>query len=211
MSDHVFKPLKKLTLASKILIGLAMAGMLAYVLCLVTSMSLGERIDFDAVELSPLGAITALVSLYLLLTWIISGIVSLFWIYGAARNAAALQPDADLSPAWAVGWYFVPFALWYKPYQYMEKIWNISLDYSEDTETTRMLGFWWLAHVMGGILVRIGERLAEVAAEGVVMFDIAMQAVGYGLILVSMGFFFWIITQVHGNQMKLRSDEAAVF
>ncbi|MBP2160676.1 MULTISPECIES: DUF4328 domain-containing protein [Asticcacaulis] len=209
MSDHVFKPLKGLTKATKVLIGLAMPGMLAYVVCLVMQMVTGERVDFDAEELSVLGTVAALVSLYLIIAWIAAGITSLFWIYGAARNAAALQPNVELSPGWAVGWYFVPIALLFKPYQYMEKIWNISLDVAEDAETTRLLGYWWAAHVVGGIVTRIAERTTKFAAESGVMFDLAMEAVGYSLILISMALFFRIVETVHKNQMKLRSGDAA--
>lgn len=209
MSDHVFKPLKALTKANQVLIGLAMPGVLAYVVCLVMQLTTGERVDFDAEELSVLGSVAALVSLYVIIAWGAAGVTSLFWIYGAARNAAALQPDVELSPGWAVGWYFVPFALLYKPYQYMEKIWNISLDVAKDTETTRLLGYWWAAHVLGGILTRIAERTTNFAVESGVMFDLAMEAAGYSLILVSMALFFRISGAVHKNQMKLRGGDAA--
>jgi hypothetical protein len=127
------------------------------------------------------------------------------------RSAQCGGVAAERRPVAGVGGWLVLCAhsLLFKPYQYMEKIWNISLDVAEDAETTRLLGYWWAAHVIGGILTRIAERVTNFAAESGVMFDLAMEAVGYSLILTSMALFFRIVDAVHKNQMKLKSGAAA--
>lgn len=56
-----------------------------------------------------------------------TSVIFCMWIYRAAANIkAAHVPGFAFSPAWAVGWHFVPFANFVRPYQAMRQIWNAS-------------------------------------------------------------------------------------
>lgn len=49
------------------------------------------------------------------------------WIYVVARNIRSLGADRlQFTPGWAVGYYFVPIANLWKPYQAMKEIWKAS-------------------------------------------------------------------------------------
>ena len=68
------------------------------------------------------------------------------WLYRASANAHALAGGLTISPAWAVGWYFVPVANLWKPYQAVAEIWRAST-ISEAWQTVtvpRMLLVWWI-------------------------------------------------------------------
>ena len=50
-----------------------------------------------------------------------------FWIYHASSNAhATSRIGLVISPGWAVGWFFIPFANFVMPYQAMREIWAAS-------------------------------------------------------------------------------------
>jgi hypothetical protein len=67
------------------------------------------------------------------------------WIYRASVNAHALRSEMTITPAWAVGWYFVPFANLVKPLHAMREIWLASheSDGSYD-ERVPILALWWI-------------------------------------------------------------------
>jgi len=51
----------------------------------------------------------------------------LMWIHRAYRNLPALGATRlDYTPAWAVGWFFVPFISMIRPYYVTAEIWRLS-------------------------------------------------------------------------------------
>lgn len=78
--------------------------------------------------------------------YILATILSFRWIFFSARNARALGATGlKIRPGWAVGWYFIPFANLWKPYQAMNEIWQASkepLDWESQQPSSRV-GLWW--------------------------------------------------------------------
>lgn len=67
-----------------------------------------------------------------------------------------------MSPGWTVGWYFVPFANLWKPYQAMDQIW----DGTHDVTTGKLvpnskIGLWWILWIFMNITSGIGNVLSE--------------------------------------------------
>lgn len=91
------------------------------------------------------------------------------WIYFANENAHCLsEREMRFTPGWAVGWYFVPFANFWKPYQAMKEIWLTSFSLSDKqqlpgTEPTShaIIIWWWSLWLATGILATIAERKAS--------------------------------------------------
>jgi hypothetical protein len=51
------------------------------------------------------------------------------WIVRAHRNLLSLGARRlDVTPGWALGWFFIPFANLWKPYQAMRTLWRASYD-----------------------------------------------------------------------------------
>ena len=101
---------------------------------------------------------------------------SMVWVYRCNSNAHVLcQPAADgsktyeemtFSPAWAVGWFFVPIAWLWKPFQVVREIWQVSADAPtwRDVEVPALLRIWWglyLVYELTGNLTAILARQTE--------------------------------------------------
>jgi hypothetical protein len=129
---------KHLLVAGFVVIILALAGQVA---------ELGGLVSLD--EQAPVEGFNALylgVSLTdLLLAWT-TNVIFCMWIYRAAANVkAARVPGFTFTPAWAVGWHFVPIANFFKPFQAMRQIWNAS--HGGDGESRQrgallLIGWW---------------------------------------------------------------------
>ena len=63
--------------------------------------------------------ISGLTGFGLLATALVSGFLTLKWIYRVTMNSHTLASGLNVSPPWSIGWYFVPFANLYKPFQAM--------------------------------------------------------------------------------------------
>ena len=96
------------------------------------------------------------------LSFITSGVLILMWIYRANFNAHRLGGvDMEFSPGWAVGWYFVPFANLWKPYQAMKEIWQVSASPErwEHEDRSWLLPLWWTIWIISNILGNVAFRL----------------------------------------------------
>ena len=95
----------------------------------VAALFMGQPSGGDAPSPSPEETLSAPEVFYALsgLGWtilMIPGMVLFFvWIRRANINADALvRSRMEFTPGWAVGWFFVPFANLFKPYQVMAEI-----------------------------------------------------------------------------------------
>ena len=76
------------------------------------------------------------------------------WIYRANFTARQLGAKGmTFTPGWAVGWFFIPFANLWKPYQAMKEIWRASKnpDAWQSEHRGAILPWWWLFFVLMGI------------------------------------------------------------
>ena len=99
------------------------------VLITAVALSTGNAVNMDLENLSGYdiaGLIVGLLQLPVVLT---TGIVFLMWIHRANRNARGLGAEGmTFTPGWSVGWYFIPIANLWKPFQAMKEIWQASAD-----------------------------------------------------------------------------------
>jgi len=87
------------------------------------------------------------------------------WIYRANANAHVLGGDLTITPGWAVGWYFVPFANLVKPYTAMKETWLASHFGSNwgAGDATDLLAWWWGLWIVNNIIGNIAWRLSTAA------------------------------------------------
>lgn len=162
----------------KLVSRLAMAALALFILCsvAVAYSNLETRIfaasimdgTFDAATVEADGlaiderglVISQAYSVAFLLSAVLGGI----WIYRAARNAQEIQPlDARITPGWAVGWFFIPFAGFWMPFQSMRQTFNTSDNPTGaiDRPIPGWIGIWWGAWVVANLLGAIGNQLAK--------------------------------------------------
>jgi hypothetical protein len=129
--------------------------------------------------------------------FIITGITFLSWIYRANVNARALGAEGmKFTPGWSVGWFFVPVASLWKPFQAMREIWQASTlpGNWQAVPNSPVVGWWWALYIGNAILGQLAYRLGSsvdgldsamtastvTTASGVV--DLALNAVSIALI-----------------------------
>jgi hypothetical protein len=91
-----------------------------------------------------------------------SGVLILIWIYRAnvqARRMGAL--GMKFTPGWSVGWYFIPFANLWKPYQAMREIWLASANPENWNNELRLaiLPWWWTVWIVSNFASNASFRL----------------------------------------------------
>jgi hypothetical protein len=88
------------------------------------------------------------------------------WIYRAAWNARHLGASMKITPGWAVGWYFVPFAALVMPFRAMREIWEGShraegsAAANAAADQIGLLRWWWALFLITSF---IGNALMRVA------------------------------------------------
>lgn len=146
--------------------------------------------------------------IFLGLAALITAVVVSRWIYRANSNARALgAADMAFTPGGAVGWYFVPIANFWKPYQAMREIWKASASARpsgwQRQRVPALLPCWWLLTIAapstaGWVTwaVRRGmDGIDEGAAEHL------GEAVSQGVLIPASLLLFVIISRVHHMQM----------
>jgi hypothetical protein len=101
--------------------------------------------------------------------FILTGIVFLVWIYRANGNARKLGAEGmTFTPGWSIGWYFIPIANLWKPFQSMKEIWKASKYSSQDWQNQAsdpILGWWWTFWILSNVIGRVAFRMSTRAEE----------------------------------------------
>ena len=77
--------------------------------------------------------------------FLITGTLTLIWIYRSAHNTGVHARHMEYSPGSCVWWYFIPIAYLWKPYGAMKEIWSESASQAgQPIDAHRgLLGAWW--------------------------------------------------------------------
>jgi hypothetical protein len=76
------------------------------------------------------------------------------WIVRAHRNVRALSAvGLEISPGWALGYYFIPIANLWKPYQAMRDLWKASTNPPgwPAVRTGSVLVIWWIVWLLANL------------------------------------------------------------
>lgn len=155
----------------------------------------------------------ALIGLLYLIVYIATTIVFGMWIHRANRNCRGFgAAGMEFTPGWAVGWYFIPIANLFKPFQAMKEIWQVSSNPRRwQTEPgSALLGWWWALWLIGNVLGQIVFRVSS-GAEGV---DELKTATVISLIssvedLLLIGVAMMMISRIVAMQLRLTEQQPA--
>src|SRR5689334_7545358 len=92
---------------------------------------------------------------------VVTIVVFCMWTYRANYNARQLGAGGmEFTPGWAVGWYFIPIANLWKPYQAMKEIWKASANPGNWPDQPRggILPAWWTLFLLSNFLSNISFR-----------------------------------------------------
>ncbi len=157
--------------------------------------------------------LVATAGLLFLLALLASYIFAGFWIYNAACNVRALGATGmQNSPGWAVGWYAVPIASWFKPFQAMEEIYQASaspIGWRRLT-TPLLLRFWWggwLAVNIGGSVMFALSRSSDIAGlVGLTTFQLVDTVVDF----FASALFLMVVWRIYRAQVHSQSQVGQV-
>jgi hypothetical protein len=122
-------------------------------------------------------ALAGFVILFVIACYVIVG----RWIYVTNANAHALSAWMTITPGWAVGWFFVPFANLFKPYQAMKETWQAS-HFGEASDDTSLLVAWWVLWIASNFVGSASTRLDT--PDRLTLFDVAGGAINVALTVV---------------------------
>jgi hypothetical protein len=132
------------------------------------------------------------------------------WIYRTNANAHSFSDAVSITPGWAIGWFFVPFANLVKPYEGVKETWKASHQVAgrfEELESPLLPWWWglWLAtNAASGISARIGAMSGEPMA-GLLGFDIFVSIANVGLCVVL------IQLMTHLSRTQVAASQSDVF
>ncbi|WP_114520464.1 DUF4328 domain-containing protein [Altererythrobacter sp. ZODW24] len=105
---------------------------------------------FDSLEMG----LTEIVVWAYLACLLVSMVFIGMWIHRAHSNLHAIGfGSQEFTPGWAVGWFFVPIAAFWKPFQAMRDLWRRSTGagVTDDREAPPLMLIWWSAWLIGSL------------------------------------------------------------
>ena len=147
-------------LACDILVGLASAFEFIQLSGLDPSAEMTMSSSPPEADLSAMAV--GIVGLVYMLAFAVAGILILRWIYRVNSNAHVLTDWMQMSPGWNVGFFFIPIATLWKPFEGVRDSWRASLS-PEDPEAEPVpdsLRWWWGLWIATSILGNISFRLS---------------------------------------------------
>ncbi len=136
---------------------------------------------------------------------IISLIVFLVWVHRANYNVRQLGADGmDISPGWSVGWFFIPIANLWKPYQAMQQLWQASHTPTNwRNESTGMVSLWWAAWLISSFAGNFASRMYMRAEEIDELLSANLLVQGSDVLsLASTLITFMLVTRIYAAQQR---------
>lgn len=128
-------------------------------------------------------ALTGVLGLTAVAVYLATVVVFLMWLYRVSNNVAAFGEPRQTSAGWAVGYFFIPIANLFVPYQAIKEIWkksdpaaNDSLLYSVSPPGffPAWWGFWLASNITSNIYFRM--TMAGASAEALATIGILSEA-----------------------------------
>ncbi len=131
-----------------------------------------------------------LAGLFQLLSYLLNAVVVGRWIWRTNRNAHILAEGMSVTSGWAVGWFFVPVANLWKPFEGLKETWQVSHDPANwPLVSVPALLRWWWGLWVGVNLGRnaeilLGSQSITLGPPGWVDAVVTFAGVGHGLLLI---------------------------
>jgi hypothetical protein len=145
-----------------------------------------------------------MIGLIYIAIWLVLAVLILKWIYRANFNARQLGASGmQFTPGWSVGWYFIPVACLWKPYQAMNEIWKASANPQDwqNQQGSPLLGWWWFLwivfNMIGWVLLRMPEAKtieALITANVAGLFSFCVEIISCLVLLA-------LVNRIHEMQM----------
>jgi len=135
------------------------------------------------------------------------------WVYRANRHARVLSGNVlEFTPGWAVGWFFVPFANLYKPYQAVKEIYIYSEPRSGDDSSTGplvpgLLPAWWGFWLASNFASNIEFRLSWTDDPAMMNAGLWAGVLATPLAVAAAVLAMLVVRRIHDRQKRLARDQ----
>lgn len=172
----------------------AICALIAFDMALQIGMSVAHQLYPDTLWGVPEDWETTVMSAYMAYILLIVVTFSA-WIIAAGKNliAADFGDRLKFTPGSRVGWFFVPIANLWKPYQGMRELWNASHDDPGDDTNPPLVTYWWALWLLGIPLAIVDTLLFEILS-----LVVAVASSGAAILMVQ---------EITRAQRKLLPDE----
>jgi len=134
-------------------IAVAEALALAHRIDLMKQLQDGELVTHDAATTAD--SAVAVISGLDLIVFIVTVVLWCVWQHRAQANAVQLAGGGlQFTPGWAVGWWFIPVANLWKPFQAVRELWMASHGGARwrTVGTWPVIGWWWGFWIANGVV-----------------------------------------------------------
>ena len=144
-----------------------------------------------------------------LAVFIISGILILKWIYQSNQNARYLgAKDMAFTPAWSIGFYFIPIVSLWKPYQAMKEIWQASQNPNnwQLEKVSSILGVWWFFWIANSMVGQAVFRVSRRAQEISEIMNVNLISQVSEILSIPLAVVTWLLINKISNTQKAQRD-----
>jgi len=144
-----------------------------------------------------------------LAVFIISGILILKWIYQSNQNARYLgAKDMTFTPAWSIGFYFIPIVSLWKPYQAMKEIWQASQNPNnwQLEKAGPILGIWWFFWIANSVVGQVVFRMSRRAQEISEIMNVNLVSQVFEVLSISLVIVTWLLINNISNMQKAQLE-----
>ncbi len=144
-----------------------------------------------------------------LAVFIISGILILKWIYQSNQNARYLgAKDMAFTPAWSIGFYFIPIVSLWKPYQAMKEIWQASQNPNnwQIEKVSSILGVWWFFWIANSMVGQAVFRMSRRAQEISEIMNVNLISQVSEILSIPLAVVTWLLINKISNTQKAQRD-----
>ena len=192
------------TLYCFIAINLVLAVLSAFAVGLIVDLSQGVAVSKDYISES--GSRLLILTGVSQFLFCLSGLIYFIWLYRSVSNALRFCPKSTkITPGWAIGWYFIPFANFVIPYNEMKELYKISRnpDNWESQKPMPEIRCWWLFWILSNALLAISSKMAQLneAAHNMVYVFI-LNVFGYAGQAICAFFLVFIINEIYILQLS---------
>jgi hypothetical protein len=127
------------------------------------------------------------------------------WVVRANRNVRALGAQGlQFTPGWCAGWFFVPIANLFKPYQAVREVYRAS-DPAADARdwkhvTAGLVGWWWAAYILSNFIGHVEFRMSmsndPSVARGSAVVGLMSSPIGIAAALLCLA----VVRSIHARQ-----------
>lgn len=156
------------------------------------------------------GDVASLIDVAVFVTMMAALIAVSCWVYRVNANAHSFANGLAITPGWNVGWFFVPVANLWKPFEGLRETWQASFDPSDwpAVPVPMLLRLWWGCWLIGNLLANVALQVARASRTDPFTTTTPLDLIASGVLVAAAGLLIRIVQQLSRRQPRARMEQA---